>query len=105
MAHHLKTIGRQDDAVAAYRSSIATKEDHAEAYWSLANLKTFRFTEDEVQAMQSLLEDSKLPDESRTQIHNALGLEYESRKDYASAFSNFEKVQYSPAQNRILRSG
>jgi len=96
MAHHLKTIGRQDDAVAAYRRSIAEKADHAEAYWSLANLKTFRFTEDEVQAMQSLLEDSELPDESRTQIHNALGLEYESRKDYASAFSNFE-------QGNILR--
>ena len=96
MAHHLKTIGRQDDAVAAYRRSIAAKADHAEAYWSLANLKTFRFTEDEVQAMQSLLEDSELPDESRTQIHNALGLEHESRKDYASAFSNFE-------QGNILR--
>jgi len=96
MAHHLKTIGRQDDAVAAYRRSIAEKADHAEAYWSLANLKTFRFTEDEVQAMQSLLEDSELLDESRTQIHNALGLEYESRKDYASAFSNFE-------QGNILR--
>ncbi|RLA33449.1 MAG: hypothetical protein DRR11_05480 [Gammaproteobacteria bacterium] len=96
MAHHLKTIGRQDDAVAAYRRSIAAKADHAEAYWSLANLKTFRFTEDEVQAMKSLLEDAELPDESRTQIHNALGLEYESRKDYASAFSNFE-------QGNILR--
>ena len=91
MAHHLKTIGRQDDAVAAYRRSIAAKADHAEAYWSLANLKTFRFAEDEVQAMESLLEDGELPDESRTQIHNALGLEYESRKDYASAFSNFER--------------
>lgn len=91
MAHHLKTIGRQDDAISSYRKAIEVKEDHAEAYWSLANLKTFRFREDEVRAMQHLLERSRLQDESRAQIHNALGLEFEARKDFDSAFENFAR--------------
>ncbi|MGI9202699.1 MAG: sulfotransferase [Woeseiaceae bacterium] len=91
MAHHQKTIGRQDEAIASYRRAIAVKSDHAEAYWSLANLKTFRFEDDEIEAMQRLLGDETLADESRAQLHNALGLEYESREDYGSAFENFEK--------------
>ena len=91
MAHHHKTIGEGDSAIANYRRAIAIKYDHAEAYWSLANLKTFRFEEDEIEAMETLLEKDDLPDESRSQVHNALGLEFESHKDFARAFSNFEQ--------------
>lgn len=90
MAHHQKTIGQQDESINSYRQAIAFKPDHAEAYWSLANLKTFRFEDREVDAMLDLLKSSDLSDESRGQVHNALGLEYENRKDYARAFANFE---------------
>ena len=90
IAHHQKTIGRQEAAIASYRRAIETRPDHAESYWSLANLKTFRFEDHEVAAMLSLLEQD-LPDESRAQVHNALGLEMEGRKDYDQAFYHFEK--------------
>ena len=91
MAHHLKTIGRREDAVAAYRGSIAISATHAEAYWSLANLKTFRFEDHEVEAMQALLEAHDLDDEGRAQVHNALGLEFEGRGDHDRAFDHFEQ--------------
>ncbi len=91
MAHHQKTVGLTDDAIASYRRAISAETDHAEAYWSLGNLKTFRFEDEEVEAMETLLDREDLPDESRSQIHNALGLELESRKDFTHAFSNFEK--------------
>ncbi len=97
IAHHLKTIGRQEEAIASYRRSIAVKPDYCESYWSLANLKTFRFEPSEVTAMQQLLDDERLPDESRCQLHNALGLEYEARGEYAAAF------EYFSACNRIRR--
>ncbi|HSD70748.1 MAG TPA: sulfotransferase, partial [Woeseiaceae bacterium] len=97
MAHLLKTIGRQDEAIAQYRAAIATRPDHAEAYWSLANLKTFRFEDAEVAAMEALLKDERLSDLSRSQVHNALGFAYEARKIYDRAFSHFEKC------NRIRR--
>ncbi len=89
MAHHLKTIGRQDKAIAAYRQSIAIKPDHTESYWSMANLKTFQFDNEEIDAMQALLLEKDLPDASRVHVYNALGHEYESRKDYPKAFANF----------------
>jgi len=115
MAHHQKTIGQQEKAIDSYRQAIAFKPDHAEAYWSLANLKTFRFADEEVEAMEELLKSAELSDESRSQIHNALGLEYEGRKDYAKAYSNFDScnqvrrklesydpVETESTQNRII---
>jgi len=90
MAHHLKTIGRRDEAIARYRDCIDSRHDHCEAYWSLANLKTFRFEEHEVEAMHRLLERDEVDDEGRAQVHNALGLEYEARQDYERAFRHFE---------------
>lgn len=91
LAHHLKTVGRQNESVAMYRKTIAVKPDHTEAYWSLANLKTFNFEEHEVTAMHALLEDNRLEDKSRVEIHNALGLENEARKDFDQAFAHFEQ--------------
>lgn len=91
IGHHQKTIGQTDTAIATYRECIAAKPDHAEAYWSLANLKTFQFDANEVAAMQELLKTDELPEESRVQLHNALGLDFESRKDYDKAFEHFDQ--------------
>lgn len=91
MAHHLKTVGEQDEAIRQYRAAIAAKPDHTEAYWSLANLKTFRFEAAEVAAMETLVRDGALPDDALCMLHNALGLEYDARGDYDKAFANFER--------------
>lgn len=91
MAHHFKTVGRQEEAIEMYRKSIVTKADHSEAYWSLANLKTFRFEPHEIEAMQTLLKDDGLADDARVQLHNALGLDYEAQKDFDRAFSHIEQ--------------
>ncbi len=101
MAHHLKTVGRQDDGVAMYRNAIAVNPLHSEAYWSLANLKTFQFDEHEVQAMQALLEDDGLEDEARVHIHNALGLENEARKDFDQAFWHFDQCSFLRRQSEV----
>ncbi len=55
LGHALKTEGRQDESVAAYRRAISMEPTLGEAYWSLANLKTFRFSADDVQAMEGVL--------------------------------------------------
>ena len=100
-AHHLKTVGRQQDGVAMYRKAIAAKPDHTEAYWSLANLKTFRFDEHEVKAMLALLEDDGLADESRVHLHNALGLENEARGNYGKAYAHFEQCNFLRRQSEV----
>ncbi len=91
MAHHLKTIGKQEQAIDAYRRCIEFKPDHAEAYWSLANLKTFQFDDTEIKTMYEMLDTEGLPDESRVQINNALGLDRESHGDYDTAFSHYQQ--------------
>ena len=45
IAHSLKTLGRQRDAIAAYRAAAAARAGFGDAWWSLANLKTYRFAE------------------------------------------------------------
>jgi Tfp pilus assembly protein PilF len=71
--HMLKTIGRQADGVAAYRQSIALKPALGEAWWSLANLKTVKFDEADLHAMQEALHSPDLADEDRFHLDFALG--------------------------------
>jgi len=81
-----RTIGDQDGAIAAFRGSIRLNPLHAEAYWSLANLKTFRFEDSEVEDMLALVGDERILTEGQVQLNNALGLEFEARKEYGRAF-------------------
>ncbi|WP_294120346.1 tetratricopeptide repeat-containing sulfotransferase family protein [Sphingomonas sp.] len=71
--HLLKTVGRQAEGVAAYRKSIALKPALGEAWWSLANLKTVKFDEADIAAMQAGLERTDLDDDDRLQLEFALG--------------------------------
>jgi tetratricopeptide (TPR) repeat protein len=89
--HVLKTAGRLDDGVNAYRRSIACTPAFGEAYWSLANLKTFRFTEADRAEIKAQLSQPGLDDPSRVNFHFALGKACEDVADYARAFENYEK--------------
>jgi len=91
LAHHLKTLGKQDESIETYRRCMEVKPDHSEAYWSLANFKTFQFDESEIKIMKALLAREDLPDESRLQVNNALGLDRESREMYDEAFSHYAR--------------
>jgi len=82
----LRTIGDQDGAIAAYRGSIKANPLYTEAYWSLANLKTFRFEDQEVDDMLTLVGDERILSEGKVQLNNALGLEFEARNEYGRAF-------------------
>ena len=87
----LKTAGRFDDCVAAYRKSISLNPAFGEAYWSLANMKTFCFTEADLAAMREQLADPELGDEHRWHFHFALGKAYEDAADYARSFEHYEQ--------------
>ncbi len=89
--HSCRTIGDRDGAVAAFRRSIETNPLHAEAYWSLANLKTFRFEDQEVDDMLALLGDEQIPVEGQVQLNNALGLEFDGRKEYDRSFQHINR--------------
>ena len=87
--HALKTAGFQSRAIEAYRRAIAVDPGHGEAYWSLANLKTFRFDTDDVAAMRQQLARTDLGDEDRHHFDFALGKALEDAGDYAGSFKHY----------------
>ena len=89
--HALKTAGRQDRAIASYRRAIANKPDHGDAWYALANLKTYTFSETELQAMQSEEAKPDLGHMARVHICFALGKAFEDRKSYDKAFTYYER--------------
>ncbi len=89
--HVLKTEGRQDECIAAYRRAIAHEPGCGEAYWSLANLKTVRFTESDFAAMRTGVEDPVVDEVNRVHLHFALGKAHEDAGDYAASFEDYAK--------------
>jgi predicted Zn-dependent protease len=87
--HALKAVGRQADSIAAYRKSIVLAPALGEAYWSLANLKTFRFTPDDVAAMRAALAQGDLGDEDRYHLEFSLGKALEDEQHYAESFEHY----------------
>ncbi len=87
--HVLKTEGRQEDCIDAYRRSIACDPEFGEAYWSLANLKTFRFNSNDLRAMRHQLDNSELDEEHRLHMHFALGKAAEDADDYSVSFQHY----------------
>ena len=109
LAHMLKTVGRQDEAIVAYREFIDLQPDHGEGYWSLANLKTYRLTDDDIQAMESQLTNDGLTGESAVNFMFALAKTYEDRGDFGVAWRYYRKgnerrrmmEQYDPVRTEV----
>jgi tetratricopeptide (TPR) repeat protein len=86
----LATVGRYQESIAAYRQAIALKPDLGEAYWSLSNLKTFRFTSSETDAMRKALEQPGLDARNRWLMHFALGKALEDAGAYQASFEQYK---------------
>ena len=89
LGHALKTEGRQEESVAAYRRAISMEPTLGEAYWSLANLKTFRFGAGDVQAMEAALARADLGEEDRVHFEFALGKALEDAAAYDRSFAHY----------------
>ena len=89
--HALKIVGRQAEAVAAYRQSLALAPDLGEAWWSLANLKTWRFEPGDLDAMTGLLARGDLGLEDRAHLAFALGKALEDAARYGEAFEHYRQ--------------
>ncbi len=87
--HALKTAGHADRSIAAYRKSIELDPAFGEAYWSLANLKTFRFADADVASMRGQLARPDLDAEGRYHFEFALGKALEDGADYAESFGHY----------------
>ncbi|WP_417484372.1 tetratricopeptide repeat-containing sulfotransferase family protein [Maricaulis salignorans] len=89
--HALKTLGQQDEAIASYQSAARIKPDQGDAWYALANLKTYRFSDDELARLRSQETSPDLGFQDRIYLCFALGKALEDRKDYAAAFEYYER--------------
>jgi len=99
--HVLKTEGRTDDCIDAYHQSIQRDPSFGEAYWSLANLKTFRFNPAELDAMRAQLDDTDLNEENRLHLCFALGKAAEDAEDFQASFTFY--AQGNALQSESMR--
>jgi tetratricopeptide (TPR) repeat protein len=88
--HVLKTAGDQASALVAYREAIRLKPDFGEVYWSMANLKVFRFEDAEVAAMKEQVARTDLSESADVHFRFALGKACEDAGDYAAAWHYYE---------------
>ncbi len=88
--HALKTYGKQNDAIASYRSAIAAEPMKGDAWYALANLKTVRFEDADLAAMQSALDQPGMALMDRVHISFALAKAQEERGEYEAAFRHYE---------------
>ena len=88
--HALKTIGKADAAIQSYQQAMAHHPEHGEAYFSLANLKTYSFSEAELEMMRGQEDQALSTPLDRIYIKFALGKAYEDREDYDQAFQYYE---------------
>jgi tetratricopeptide (TPR) repeat protein len=91
IAHSLKTLGQTQQAIESYRAAAAARPRYGEAFWSLANLKTYRFTDAELAQMKA---DESLPDTQladRYHLCFALGKALEDCAQYAESFAYYER--------------
>ena len=73
LGHALKTVGRLPEAIAAYRAAAAARPDFGDAYWSLANLKTYRFEPAEIEQMRTAESAPATAADDRAHLAFALG--------------------------------
>ena len=87
--HALKTIGDYSNSVNSYRQALSYQPRHCEAWYSLANLKTYQFADAQIEAMLGLRDNPDLSHMDRVYLSFALGKAMEDRGDYEQAFRHY----------------
>jgi tetratricopeptide (TPR) repeat protein len=91
IAHALKTLGQREEAIESYRRAALCRPDFGDAYWSLANLKTYRFTDEELSRIRAAESAPATGLIDRYHLNFALGKAFEDRDEYGESFRHYER--------------
>ena len=91
LGHALRTLGRIDEAIAAYRQVLAEAPYEGTSWWSLTNLKAVRFSEDDIATMERGLSITKAMPLNVIRLNFALGKAFEDRGDPERAFRHYDE--------------
>jgi len=88
--HAQKTLGESDRAINSYQTAYQVKQDHGEAFFSLANLKTYEFSKNELNIMREQLQRVDLTMRDKAYFHFALAQGCEAVGEYDEAFFHLD---------------
>ncbi len=99
----LKTVGETKKAISCYREAMEDEFLSGQAYWELANLKTYRFSADEIAGMQALLKTGNNTPINKVLIQFALGKALEDGKRFAESFQHYQAANSGYTKIRPFR--
>jgi tetratricopeptide (TPR) repeat protein len=91
VAHSHKALGRQQEAIDAYHAAAGARPNYGDAYWSLANLKTYRFADDEIARMRAEEAAAGTSLIDRYHLCFALGKAFEDRGGFDESYRYYER--------------
>ena len=91
MGHLYKTSGEFNKSISSYKKAYYTDKYFGDAYWSLANLKTYKFSDAEVASLNEMVNDKYISENERVFMHFALGKAYEDLENFDDSFDNYKK--------------
>ena len=90
VGHLYKNFGDIDKSIKSYKDSYTINNQCGEAYWSLANLKTYKFDDKEIKNLEDMVLNEYINNEEKIPMHFALGKAYEDEGDYKKSFEHYE---------------
>ena len=90
MGHLYKTSGEINKSIDSYQKAYKTDKYFGDSYWSLANLKTYEFTDKEVSSLKQMVKDKYIDEEEKVFMHFALGKAYEDREKFNLSFEHYK---------------
>ena len=91
MGHLYKTSGEIEKSISCYQKAYKTDKYFGDSYWSLANLKTYTFSESEVTSLDKMVKDPYVSVDEKTFMHFALGKAYEDLNEYERSFNHYKE--------------
>jgi len=91
LGHALKTSSDVEPAIEAYRTAYQVRPDFGDAFWSLANLKTYQFQDSEIDHMQTHEQANSTSITDRIHLCFALGKAFEDKQNFAQSFDYYER--------------
>jgi len=109
LGHVLKTLGNYDQGIEAYQRARDLKPNFGEIYFSLSNLKTYRFSDEDIEDMLRRVDQEGLSLDSEVHFSFTLGKAFEDRKEFDRAFEYYHRgnskhrgtIAYDPVQTAI----
>ena len=88
--HLQKTFGDLKGSIDSYKNSYKIDQYYGDAYWSLANLKTYQFNDEEIMQLEKMTQDEFINDNEKIYMSFALGKAFEDRGEYDKSFTNYQ---------------